>query len=345
MPCVSIIVPVFNAEPYLPECLDSILGQTLRDIEIICVNDGSTDRSLAVLEAYRARDARVRVVNLPKGGVSVARNTGVALAAGDALMFVDADDWVEPDFCEVPYLLARETQSEVVSFQYLRSSEQWQRGSGLLWSSLPVADVSDLVSKTIAQMLLQISVTPVTKLWSRAFWLSRSLAFPTGLGMGEDQFVHWVGLLEAQRVVHIDRALYHYRTNENSATNNGGVHCMDIVDVYARIQSYLRQTARYDRCREPYLYAKLTMFRLCYLKVRPDFRDEFAHRILEALTADEWSVIQKTGFLPFHIRNFYFALKGHWAARALEKGVAVCRKAKTILQKLRGYQARAKPRV
>ena len=328
MPDVSIIVPVYNAEPYLPECLDSILSQTLRDIEIICVNDGSTDGSLAVLEAYRARDARIRVVCLSNRGVSVARNTGGALARGNTLMFVDADDWVEPDFCEVPYQLARKTQSEIVSFQCRRSFEQWQRGSGQLWSSLPIAGMSDLVNKTIDQMLLQISVTPVTKLWSRAFWLENSLAFPSGLGMGEDQYVHWVGLLEAQRVVHIDRTLYHYRMNEFSATNNGGVHCMDIIDVYARIASYLRQTARYDQYRKPYLYAKLTMFRLCYLKIRPEFRVDFARRILDVLTADEWSALRDGSLLPFHIRNFYFALKGHVAASVVEWGVAVCRKGK-----------------
>ena len=91
-PLVSVIVPVYNAEKYLARCLDSLLGQTYKDLEIICVNDGSPDNSLAILHEYAAKDARIKVIDQPNRGVSAARNAGLACASGDFISFVDSDD-------------------------------------------------------------------------------------------------------------------------------------------------------------------------------------------------------------------------------------------------------------
>ena len=99
-PQISIIVPVYNAERFLPMCLDSLTGQTLRDVEIICVDDGSKDRSLAILRDYAARDSRIKVIaqrNKRQGG---ARNTGFDAASGEWVTFVDSDDWIDADYCE-----------------------------------------------------------------------------------------------------------------------------------------------------------------------------------------------------------------------------------------------------
>lgn len=92
---VSIIVPCYNVAPYVDACMDSLVCQTLRDIEIICVNDGSTDGTPALLRAWEERDSRVRVIDRENGGLSVARNTGMELAAGEYIGFVDPDDYVE----------------------------------------------------------------------------------------------------------------------------------------------------------------------------------------------------------------------------------------------------------
>ena len=91
-PTVSIIVPVYNAAKYLPECLESILRQTFTDIEVLLVNDGSKDNSLAICNKYAAKDARIRVIDIPNGGVSNARNTGLSYATGTYIQFADSDD-------------------------------------------------------------------------------------------------------------------------------------------------------------------------------------------------------------------------------------------------------------
>ena len=113
-PKVSIIVPVYNVEKYLARCLDSIMAQTEHDIEIICVNDGSTDSSASILDAYAAKDSRIRIRTQPNGGLSAARNAGLDIATGDWVMFVDSDDWI-PNYAVEGFLkVAAESGALVV---------------------------------------------------------------------------------------------------------------------------------------------------------------------------------------------------------------------------------------
>ena len=103
VPGISLVVPVYNVQESLPECLDSLLGQSFAAIEIILVDDGSTDASGAVCDSYAERDSRIRVVHQRNAGVSGARNAGIRLARGRYLGFVDSDDWVDRDFCRTLY--------------------------------------------------------------------------------------------------------------------------------------------------------------------------------------------------------------------------------------------------
>ena len=100
MPVISVIVPVYNAEKYLTECVESILNQTIEDIELILVDDGSTDGSPAMCDAFAAQDPRVKVIHKPNGRASSARNAGIRAATGEYIAFVDSDDWISPDMYE-----------------------------------------------------------------------------------------------------------------------------------------------------------------------------------------------------------------------------------------------------
>ena len=116
MPLVSVIIPVYNVEEYLRQCLDSVREQTLSDIEIICVNDSSTDGSLSILEEYAKKDPRIQVVTQPNGGAGAARNKGLSMAAGKYLSFLDSDDFFEPDMLELAYKKAEEDKADFVVF-------------------------------------------------------------------------------------------------------------------------------------------------------------------------------------------------------------------------------------
>ena len=109
---VSIIVPVFNVEKYLRQCLDSILGQTFNQFEVIIVNDGSTDNSGAICQEYEARDNRIVYLEKENGGVSEARNLGLDFATSEYIIFIDSDDWIEPTYVEVLYEKIEEYQAD-----------------------------------------------------------------------------------------------------------------------------------------------------------------------------------------------------------------------------------------
>lgn len=104
---ISVIVPVFNAEKYLKMCLNSLVSQTLKNIEIICIDDGSTDNSLAILDKFKSKDDRIKIIKQKNYGVSMARNNGISEAQGEYIGFVDADDWVDKDFFEKLYNAAQ----------------------------------------------------------------------------------------------------------------------------------------------------------------------------------------------------------------------------------------------
>lgn len=117
---ISIIVPVYRVEQYLVKCVESLLGQTYRETEIILVDDGSPDQCGAICDGYAARDSRIRVIHQPNGGVSSARNAGLAAASGEYIGFVDPDDWVQPDMYErmLEEMTARQADLVICGYQY-----------------------------------------------------------------------------------------------------------------------------------------------------------------------------------------------------------------------------------
>ena len=114
VPKFSIVVPIYNVEKYLPRCIDSLVNQTLQDIEIILVDDGSPDGSPAICDAYAEKDPRIKVIHKLNGGVSAARNDGLRISKGEWVIFCDSDDWMELDACENLYMCGNEKKVDVV---------------------------------------------------------------------------------------------------------------------------------------------------------------------------------------------------------------------------------------
>lgn len=120
---ISIIIPIYNSEAYLSQCLESVLNQTYKNIEVICINDGSTDGSADILDYYKKNDSRVKVVSIENGGISNARNTGHNYVTGQYIMYIDSDDWIEPDTCEKALNVAKNYDADVVFWNYIREFE------------------------------------------------------------------------------------------------------------------------------------------------------------------------------------------------------------------------------
>ena len=116
-PLISVIVPVYNVEKYLPMCLNSILAQTFKDFEVVCVDDGSTDNGLAILQEYAQKDKRIKVIHQENQGLVGARNSGVRVARGEYLYFVDSDDRIHPQLLEICLDLSQKEKADWVCFQ------------------------------------------------------------------------------------------------------------------------------------------------------------------------------------------------------------------------------------
>ena len=120
---VAVIIPVYNVEKYLPQCLDSVINQTLSDIEIICVNEGSTDNSGEILAQYAAKDKRIKVINQQNQGLSAARNAGLKIAMANYISFIDSDDFVHPQFLEILYNAIQTGNSDIAGCNFAKISD------------------------------------------------------------------------------------------------------------------------------------------------------------------------------------------------------------------------------
>ncbi len=116
-PLISVIVPIYDVEKYVRKCLESLRNQTMREIEVICIDDGSTDRSGLIADEFAKEDARFRVIHTANRGLSAARNRGIDEASAQWIMFVDSDDWVDSRYCEIPWRAKEEYDADLVCFR------------------------------------------------------------------------------------------------------------------------------------------------------------------------------------------------------------------------------------
>lgn len=214
-PLVSIVIPVFNVEKYLRKCLDSLLQQTLHDIEIVCVNDCSTDTSREILSHYAQLDERICIIDLPEnrkqGG---ARNAGIRHSHAPFITFVDSDDWIEPTMCECLYANALAHDADWVCSDYFvyNSPDDCQRqlNGHPSWFDLP----RDERNKSF----LLGNIRYVSALYSRSLFVDNDLFFPEHLQY-EDNAVVTALYLASRKAVKVDAAFYYYRCNNTSTTH------------------------------------------------------------------------------------------------------------------------------
>lgn len=201
---ISVIVPVYNVEPYLEKCLDSILAQSYHNIEIILINDGSTDRSRAICEVYQKKDKRIRFFDNENHGLAATRNFGVEHAHGDWIMFVDSDDWVDPDFCKIPYSVAIENNADMVIFELLIVEKDGR-----------LKDERKIVTGfSNSQIAVEYGRNAAwNKLYKRE--LFDTIRYPEGR-LFEDIATTYKLVYKAKRIVMLDTPLYYYRRREGS---------------------------------------------------------------------------------------------------------------------------------
>lgn len=234
-PKVSIIVPVYNAEKYLSRCLDSLVEQNLSDIEIIVVNDGSSDSSIKILEEYRQKDNRIKIIHKTNEGVSSARNLGVELAVGEFIGFVDSDDWVDKEMYEVLYDTAIEESADIIMCTYIR--EFGSHSKEKIFNLPRKISYNDEEVKTnimrrligpvneeIANPeLLDAWGTVWTKLYRTDLIKRNNLTFSDlrEIGTNEDSLFNILAAFHAQSFIFLNTPYYHYWRDNNSSVTSG----------------------------------------------------------------------------------------------------------------------------
>lgn len=239
---ISVIIPVYNTEKYLRGCLESVVGQTYRDIEVILVDDGSTDSSGAICDEYASADPRVKVLHKQNEGVVAAREDGIHIATGEWLAFVDSDDWISPEMYAKMLAAAKEdTDMVMCNVTYHRREVQEE----------PVnvterAKGGDLLAKTLDGTL---QGWLVCKIYRREFWERCRVSIPHDVKMMEDTLAMVQLYAHSPKVQTVDDYLYYYNlTNENSATNiDRPLLYMRAVKSLQYIEQYLREQGLYEK--------------------------------------------------------------------------------------------------
>lgn len=219
---VTIIVPVYNVEKYIGDCVNSIINQTYNNLEIILVNDGSNDRSAFLIDQFARNDSRINVLHKQNGGVSSARNAGLSVAHGDYVCFVDADDRIAPEFVEHFMHIAVQNNADLVmSTQTIEGSlkEESNNHKFEIWTS----------EKSTSEILYaKFPIGCWNKIFKRSVIVENNMSFPVGFFMGEGLSFITKFAQVAKKIVAINRALYFYRRdNLDSATTAISVNKME----------------------------------------------------------------------------------------------------------------------
>lgn len=220
MPKVSILVPIYNVEKYLKDCLVSITNQTLDDIEIICINDGSTDASSKILEKYRFIDKRIKVINKENSGYGISMNMGLDIASGEYIGIVESDDFIKNTMFEDLYNIAKQKNADIVKsdYFYYTSSNNQARKAG---------KISKLISNKVINAktypnLLKMQPSIWSAIYKKEFLAKNNIRFLETPGASyQDTAFSFKAIASAKRIVLTDKSYLYYRQdNENSSVHS-----------------------------------------------------------------------------------------------------------------------------
>lgn len=239
----SVIVPVYNTEKYLAECLDSIINQTIKNIEIICVDDGSTDESAKVLREYATRDNRIKIISQTNQGLSVARNNAIKIACGEYLCYVDSDDYLVPNALETLYEHITKHDLDMLSY----SGKNFQDGtknfeSNEYWNFNYLPDGFDTTCfawRDCSEFAHKMAVSSCLTIYKNSFVKIKELKFPAGLCFEDNIFFHRA-LFNATKCGILDEKLYMRRIHSASITQNRDKHVTDVVEITDMLLEFLK---------------------------------------------------------------------------------------------------------
>ncbi len=294
-PKVSVLVPIYNVEQFLTQCLTSLVNQTLPEIEIICINDGSTDNSMQIIRQFAQRDARIVVINKLNSGYGDSMNYGLRQARGAYIGIVESDDWIDLDAFATLYNFAEKNQVDVVKANYYREQSS---GESTKVTEITPSDSNYVFYPLEERKVFRFAPAIWSQLYRRDFLEKNHINFlPTAGASYQDISFNFKVWALAQRAFLTDKAFLHYRIdNASSSVNNPGkVYC--VVEEYAEVERFLRESGLYEQLSGELEVAKFLSYHWNLQRLAPPLAKEFYARFRAEFIADsEAGLLKKSDF-------------------------------------------------
>ena len=247
MSCLSVIVPCYNGEKFIGRCLESLVNQTLQDIEIIVINDGSTDNSQDIIDSYANKYHNIKAYKIPNSGIADARNFGVSKVETPYFGFLDCDDYTDVTMFEKMYNKAIETNAQVVvsNFYWVKGKKKKLEKEGPY--------------NTGKDMLIHLFAVLWNKIYDTEFVRSTNIRFPSG-NRYEDAYFLYCLAPNIERLASVDEAFVHYVQHENSITHNNNEEVKNMITIFDNILNYYAHTNRYDEYHDELEYLHIKFF-------------------------------------------------------------------------------------
>lgn len=308
---VSIILPIFNVSQYLRQCLDSVIGQTLKEIEIICVNDGSTDDSLDIIYEYAEKDDRIVVITGPNGGYGKAMNKGLDRATGEYIGIVEPDDYVLPEMFEELYAVAKKNNLDFVKSDFYRftNDEHGKENLEYVYIDSTKTRYNELLFPTWQPSCIRFTLNTWTGIYRREFIEKYGIRHNETAGASfQDNGFFFQTFAYGERAMIVNKAYYkNRRDNPNSSVKSKEkVYCMNVE--YDHIRDLLmRDPEIWDRFQYMYWWKKYHNYWFTYNRIDDSYKEEYMERMCQEFrralqlgqlsklifTEYEWETIQK----------------------------------------------------
>ena len=286
MPKVSIVIPTYNVENYLHECMESVVNQTLRDIEIICINDGSTDGSLEILRKYADRDERVILIDKKNEGYGVGMNTGMDIATGEYIGIVEPDDFVPLTMYEDLYNIAKENELDFVKADFYRFTRDERTGKlNLVYNRLDSSgeNYNQVISPFEKPYVTKFIMNTWSGIYRRQFIEEHHIRHNTTPGAAfQDNGFFWQTFMYAKRCMFLDRPYYmNRRDNPNSSVKNKEkVYCMNIEYDFIRDIFMQKENEKlWDRFKYYFNYKRYFSYLFTLGRISKEFKRGYVERI------------------------------------------------------------------
>jgi glycosyltransferase involved in cell wall biosynthesis len=271
---ISVIIPIYNVEKYLKECLDSIVNQTFKDIEIICIDDGSTDDAPRILNEYQNQDSRIKIITQENSGVSVARNNALKIACGKYVYFCDSDDCLEETALNTMYEISEEKNLDLLIFKLIRDDE---RTGEIDYNYSDMPFLLDIGKDTFTYLdfkddLFKVDVTVYTKFFKKELIIDKK--FPEGL-IFEDNAFYADYILDAERIHFHDECLYTKRIREGSIITKASKNHTDIIKINQIISQKFKNKGLYAEFKEELFMRKVDSIYYRFTLIQPRYRQYY----------------------------------------------------------------------